>query len=164
MTDTFLLNSVTIYILHWVLIFKNWSCIRRISSNSFKISKLIMIDGSPIPDANPQVAEETGPSMAAVSFAGPFVPPKLLQLAQAVREQHVRQLLPFKTGQVTRLFQLHLQTGGTAGGGRRAAFRPLLTGPSHRWHRMWFTSGTEGDREKNTCMVPVNTNFLLDKS
>lgn len=48
---------------------------------------------SPVPNANPQVAEEAGPAVAAVSFAKPLVPSKLLQLAQAVGEQQVRQLL-----------------------------------------------------------------------
>lgn len=62
---------------------------------------------SPI-HANPKVTEEAGSSVAAVSFARPFVSSKFLQLAQAVGEQHVRQLLVSKAGHVVRLLQLQL--------------------------------------------------------
>lgn len=58
--------------------------------------------------ANPEVTEEAGSSVAAVSFAGPFVSSEFLQLAQAVGEQHVRQLLVSKAGHVVRLLQLQL--------------------------------------------------------
>lgn len=55
--------------------------------------------------------------MAALSFAEPLVPPELLQLAQAVGEQQVRQLLVPEAG---RALPLLLQLRGAAhpaGGG-----------------------------------------------
>lgn len=48
---------------------------------------------SPVPDADPQVTEEAWAAMAAVGLPGALVSPKLLQLAQAVWQQHVGQLL-----------------------------------------------------------------------
>lgn len=64
-------------------------------------TQLVIIDISPIPDANPQVTEEARSAVAAVSFARPFVSSKLLKLAQAVGEQHVRQLLISESGDVS---------------------------------------------------------------
>lgn len=61
-----------------------------------------------IPNANPQVTEEAGPPVAAVSFARPLVSSKFLQLAQAVGEQNVRQLLVSEARHVLRFAQLHL--------------------------------------------------------
>lgn len=55
---------------------------------------------SPVPDAHPQVAEEAGPAVAPVSFAEPLVASELLQLTEAVGQQHVRQLLLSKAWHV----------------------------------------------------------------
>lgn len=61
---------------------------------------------SPVSDANPQVTEEPGSPVAAVSFARAFVSSKLLQLAQAVGQQHVRQLFLADAEDVFCVFQL----------------------------------------------------------
>lgn len=78
-----------------------------------------MVVISPVSDPNPQVAEEPRSAVATMSLARPFVSPKLLQLAQAVWEQQVRQLLFLDTGHVICVLQLHIQrrAGDPAGGG-----------------------------------------------
>lgn len=63
---------------------------------------------SAIPNANPQVTEEAGPPVASVSFARPLMSSEFLQLAQAVGEQNVRQLLVSKARHVLWVAQLQL--------------------------------------------------------
>ena len=48
---------------------------------------------SPVTNADPQVTEEAGAAVTTVGLPGGLVSPKLLQLAQAVWQQHVGQLL-----------------------------------------------------------------------
>lgn len=113
------------------------SCIR--AENHY-----IIIDISPIPDANPQVTEEAGSAVAAVGFARPFVSSKFLQLAQAVGEQHVRQLLVSEAGHVLQVLQLQLcvWTGQPAGW---SYVSPLLNGPCCGPFR-WFAPGEGKNR------------------
>lgn len=95
--------------------------------------------GGAISDANPQITEEAGSRMAPVNFARPFVSSKLLQLAQAVGEQHVRQHLLSEARDVFWVFQLHLcWTGQPAGGRCRAHVIALLAGSYCRLF-IWFT-------------------------
>lgn len=112
-------------------------------SRELKIT--IIIDNTPVPNANPQVTEEAGSAVATVGFARPFVSSEFLQLAQAVREQHVRQLLISKSGYVPWVLQLQLRlqwTGQPVGGSYVGA---LLGGPCCRL----FSSFAPGE-EKNT--------------
>lgn len=105
-----------------------------------------MTDFSPIPDANPQVTEKAGSTMAAVCFSRALAPSEFLQLAQAVGEQHVRQLLISEAGQVARLLQLQLGLWGTgqpAGGSCVFAF---LSRPCCRL--LWWFAPAEGKRMK----------------
>lgn len=95
---------------------------------------------SPVPDANPQVTEEAGPAVAAVSFAEPLVPPELLQLAQAVGEQQVRQLLVPEAGHALRLLLQLRGAAHPAGGGY---VRGLL-GWSRRGLLWWARSAPAG--------------------
>lgn len=69
----------------------------------------ILIDVSPIPNADPQVTKEAGSAVAAVGFARPLVSSEFFQLADAVGEQHVRQLLISEAGNVVRVLQLQVQ-------------------------------------------------------
>lgn len=69
---------------------------------------MVTIDILPVSNSNPQVTEEARPPVAAVSFPRPFVAPKLLQLAEAVGEQNVWQLLISKSRDVLRVVQLCL--------------------------------------------------------
>lgn len=111
-----------------------------------------MTDISPVSDANPQVTEEAGSPVTAVGFPRPFVSPKLLELAQAVRQQHVGQLLLPEAREAVRLFQLHLHlwwTGHPGGGRHRAQLKTVLTGLCCGLKSLWWTPGArKADREK----------------
>lgn len=111
-----------------------------------------MAEISPIPDANPQITEETWSPVASVSFVWPFVSSELLQLAQAVGEQHVRQLLLSKAGHVLWLlqFELRLQTGQPAGGSSHASVEALLSGSWCRLFGRFTPASGEEIKSANT--------------
>lgn len=113
----------------------------------FVLKPCIITDISPVTDADPQVTKEAGSAVATVGFARPFVSSEFFQLADAVGEQHVRQLLISEARNVVRVLQLqlHLWTGWPIGGSCVSAG---LTGPCC-WLFCWFVPGEETSRGKS---------------
>lgn len=91
--------------------------------------------------------------MVTVNLARPLVSPKLLQLAQAVGEQDVGELLLSKAGPVA-----WVQGGGTGGGPCDGG------GASCRWLHIWFTVATEEHGKRRACMGLVNSKCSVYKS
>ncbi len=107
------------------------------------------MDILPIPNADPEVTEEAGSAVAAVGFARPFVSSEFLELTQAVRKQHVRQLLISKARHVVWVLQLQLclRWAGQPAGGRRVS--AVLTGSNWRLFS-WFSSGAGKTEQEDT--------------